>query len=541
MPANYRTKRQNQTFPTARMHFCADHATTKNAIKFFKYWSDLSPEHAELASVKIYRTWPQVDLRLSEPGRTRLDWDTIQGPIPFPPDTYIEWFIEKYGSGEWKCMMNEAQVHDSIIECAFSALDPTGKLPQVDLKTVVWGNFKNENFRTMLKNQGIKIPGENPEQEQAEQEAQEEEEVQTTAVEALVDTMKETQQQNRELLKQVVDKPAPAASPSVSDHAESKIVDMVAGAATKTIDMVMQHAGKPYDPLDMWKSIMESIPKPDTAGNTELFKLMLASQAASAAKTDAFMLKFMEVRIEEIKAAAQVKTAETTAVVKAEKSLIEQLKEAKEVVDLFSGGRRRRNDDDEDEPKKPNWFELLLQNGPQIATALAPVLTGIGARFGLIQPQPIPVQQTAVQQNGTPRPQVHPVVAEMQSKLPPELHKWIPVMLHLERPFLANFTADEKNGYDLAEHIIGEALGTGPTTQGRLDYMAIRETLGPKVEDGKVIAFPFYQLLQAHPTIWPSVFNLQPQLEQYLREFFSYDEMMAKEQEEAPSSSAKPS
>ena len=358
MPKNYALKRVNQTFPTAKMHECNDSEVKKYAIKFFEYWAALPLDLAELASVRIYRAWPIVDMKLTEPGRTRGDWDTIVGAIPFEPKDYLKWFVEKYGSGEWKCYLNEQGVHDSIIECAFSALDPSGALPKVDLKIVVWGNYKNASYRQMLKNNGVRIPGEDPEEEAAEQQAKEEEDVNTTAVEALA----KTNEQLMNRLDKQQEQPTRVEGPM--DYAAKASVDLIGDAAKQMI----ASAGQGLNPSEMMdssvkmiKSISELMPKPekpDMAPMTQMMQMVMESQNKTLEKSERALERQHELEIARINAGA--KSAET-AVAKTDKSFIEQLREYKEIGELLGiGGGKRRSHDDDDEPKKPGWLELLL-------------------------------------------------------------------------------------------------------------------------------------------------------------------------------------
>jgi hypothetical protein len=545
MPAIYRKKRRDQTFPVARMHFCADGPVQKNAVKFFKYWSELSPEQADLASIKIYRTWPIVDLTLSEPGRTRRDWATIQGPITFKPENYIEWFLETYGSGEWKCILNEAQVHDSIIECAFSAMDPTGKLPQVDLKTVIWGNFKNDSFRLMLKNQNISIPGENPEQEAAEQQAKEEEDVNTTAVEALA----KTNEQLMNRLDKQQEQPTRIEGPM--DYAAKASVDLIGDAAKQMI----ASAGQGLNPSEMMdssvktiKAISELLPKADNTPMTQVIQMMADMQNKNLERSERALDRYHELELEKIKASAVLKT-ETAVAVQQPKGIVEQLNEYKamvEAVEMISGKRRKHTDDD-DEPKKPGFMDVIVGNAPALMTG-AVTLTGLLANMlhnwsvgrtreghpeppnGAARPQQMQTSQPPMQQQ-SPFQMLANHMAQ-NPNLPAELHQWIPLMIKLEKPFLAHFTGADTNGYTFAEHIQNEGSGGATTPTGRTDYMTIREQLGPKIADGKVTAFPMLTLLQAQPNLWPHLANVPRQLETFLTEFFKYDEMMAAEAEE---------
>jgi hypothetical protein len=63
--------------------------------------------------------------------------------------------------------------------------------------------------------------------------------------------------------------------------------------------------------------------------------------------------------------------------------------------------------------------------------------------------------------------------------------------------------------------------GGAPTPEGRKNYNAIRENLGPQ---------GFDQLVKGFPPLLEIVKDTPTQYAQFLSEFFSYDEMMEKQQ-----------
>jgi hypothetical protein len=289
--------------------------------------------------------------------------------------------------------------------------------------------------------------------------------------------------------------------------------------------------------VKMIESVTHLLPKPekqDLSPMTEMVKLMLE-------KSDRAVERQHELELARINATGK---SSETAVAKTEKTVVDQMNELSSLMDTVDKirGTRRRSRDDEEE-KKSGWLELLLQNGPQIAGTLSPVLMALAARFGLLPTPPAPtVQNAAVQQQpGAPPPPPNPMqqlMSAIAASLPPELHQWIPLIIALQGPFLAKFTQQAgPDGYALAEHIRCEGLGGDETVKGRADYMAIKEQLGPKFDndgpDKKLIGWPFMLLVRAHPQIWATVQSLPRQLETFVTEFFTYDEMLAKEQEQA--------
>ena len=542
MPKIYNRTLKGQTFPTSKFKFSADTPSGKNAVRFFQYWKNLDPELAQLASVKIYRLWPVIDLMLVEPDRKHVAVDIIDGPMPFDrPEDYQQWFIDRYKSGEWKCVLNEAQVDGAIAEAVFSAIDPD-ILPEVDLRTVVWGNVKNRDFRRQLEARNVRIPGDNPEQEKADKQQQEQEQMENSAVSALADQNRQLMEQNKELTDKVMDHKQPTATPEPSG--DQFAMRSTIGLVVDVSKELVKQSGQGLNPAQMMDSTCTMIEKvtnltkqDNLTPMMEMMRMSMDSQNKILEQSQAALQRQHELELARINAAAK---APETAVAKIEKSFIEQLREYKEIGELLGVGGKRRSHDDDDEPKKPGWLELLLQNGPQIVGPLTPILLGLATRFGLMPNPPAAPPQTAVQQQpGPPQPPnpLQQLANQIAANLPPELHQYVPLIMALEKPFAAKFTLQPgPDGYGLAEFVRCEGLGGDETPKGRADYMMIKEQLGPKFDgegpDRKLVGWPFMLLVRAHPNLWAMVQSVPRPLETFMTEFFTYDEMIQKEQED---------
>src|SRR5271154_1756366 len=154
-------KNWKSTFPVPQFQKVFDTEKAKNAGKFFEYWEKLSkdPKYSESIRVKIFRTWPQTDVRIVEPERKDVSLDVIDGPIPFPPEEYQTWFLDTYYSGDWNCQMYEhtGDSNPLVMQCYFSSIDLENRAPRVDLRTVLWGKAANKSYEQFLRSRNIPI------------------------------------------------------------------------------------------------------------------------------------------------------------------------------------------------------------------------------------------------------------------------------------------------------------------------------------------------------------------------------------------------
>src|SRR5580693_4105690 len=149
---SYQTKDPDATFPAPKFKTVQDNVKSKHAVLWFDYWERL-PAALKLAPealvgkvrIKIYRTWPEVDLKITEPDRKDYVWDVLEGAMqtqepPLTSHDYTEWFLKRYHSGGWNCRLYEIQPDKEIeiMTCYFEAKDMEGFPPRVNLRSVRW-------------------------------------------------------------------------------------------------------------------------------------------------------------------------------------------------------------------------------------------------------------------------------------------------------------------------------------------------------------------------------------------------------------------
>ena len=179
---NYRTAEhmlstefaKGTSLPKTKFKVVRDTGKTKNAVKFFQFWEKIPPEKRDLAIVKVYRLWPICDVKAVDPKAT-LEVETMRGEIPFPSDEYETAFLYKFGSGEWKVLLSEDGVTGAVMIAFFSAIDMENHPPKLDYRTLLHGNFKNQDYIKWLERQpNVKLPWTSAVSEAEEQEQEEE-------------------------------------------------------------------------------------------------------------------------------------------------------------------------------------------------------------------------------------------------------------------------------------------------------------------------------------------------------------------------------
>jgi len=539
----------------------------RNVGKFFDFWRKIPPEHTELVEVRIYRRYPICDIKKVHPGRNRVDWEMFEGPInratltysvvrdtgetvDFDVEDYEQLFNERYGSGQWRLLLNEKGVSNNLMEAIFDCGDLNTFPPKLDYHMVIPDHPKNEGYVSWLQNQNIPLPWTTKPKDEGEEDDMAANEALKTVADALV----RQSEKNMEMTEKVADARVEAAEalsqqPDQDMVAENASIKLVCDTAQRTNDMMAQmvekHAGKQYDPVEMLEAtgrIYERMRGPggdsSTGGLTDIVKLTIESQKESFAA----QMAARDREVDLLKSLVLGKggdgspiTALATRAAEPEqpKSFAEQLKELRTMSELMgwtNGGRSKRDDDDGSEkPVEKSIWLVLAENAAPIMTGLTTLgfLTANVIYNSRLKPEEKAVSpQEALQKmqpTAAPASQQQPQSGSTQAA-PGPLGEWGMFLQQIEQPFLQHFYDTPKsNGYTLAYFIQTDGGGAAITPTGRQTYMVLKERLGVKGLD---------LLIKNYQPIWSKVQGTPQQYEKFLKELFTYDEWQAAQDQE---------
>lgn len=347
---------RDSTFPAPKVAKVFDKPGKKNAVLFFRYWKSIPEEKHDLIEVKLYRTWPQVNLKITEPNRKDVTWDIIEGKIPFEPEEYQIYFLEKYFSGEWQVILNEKGVKGKIMEAFFDATDMEKYPPRVDLRTVLWDKTANRQYQRWCEQNRIAIPGQEGVEYQEAQEMNAGMNMAGEAMKTLAEQNKDALTENRELIREVFETKLEAQKPS-GDSASvvSSTVQMLTGANKAAVDIVKEAAPKAYDPLPMMKEVFTMAKANDNSS------VMMQMFITSMEKQNQAMVKMHEDTL------AYMKTRDTQTALVPQRSaidlLIEEAPKLEAVKNLFGWGSSRRHEETPVPLPEPRsmWLEKLVE------------------------------------------------------------------------------------------------------------------------------------------------------------------------------------
>jgi hypothetical protein len=497
-----------------------------------KWLRSFNSQQEGRAVIHVYRDWPAINRKLIGEQKEKLiqRWD---GVLPFAqtdetPDlkTFILHNAEWGGSGKYKIMVTEIGVAGCISMTSFT-LEDSEFPPRVDPATLIVGHPENKGYIEGLRASGIAIPGDDPEAYRAKQEKEREMDIATAAFEQLAKQNEKLQERIEDLTERQdeVEETDPA------EEAVESVASQVLGAGLrmveKQVDRVTQQSAVSYNPIEVAKSVMEMSRemKGDSAGIVSVIQSMAAQQT-----------QFLQAMLEEQrKETAYWRDRATQAVVPVEpqKGVIEQFKDLAEFKsisrELF--GREPRAEREPEAPRK-GWLDTLLENPqlPQLANGLFAMLgqLAIAFRGGSLPPgSPDALRSALNGANGTALTNgnaEHSPAPDPQEQARQATRAFLQ---RIEKPFIAHFFDTELqdlNGYTFAQRMHCEFVPDGPVTNaGRAEYLTIRDRWGQQ----------FDQLLRNYQPIWNMVQGNVPKYQQFLKEFFSYDQWANDQQEPA--------
>jgi hypothetical protein len=546
------------SLPVPKFRKVRDLGKSQNALKFFQYWKDTetsgpddAKDQSDLVIVKVYRTFPIIDFRLIEPDRKTVETEELRGAIPFKPEDYHEWFVDRYGHGAWKLIMQDASSSGGVVQEAH--FEAHGNLDhqqaKIDLRTMIRSNTQNQEYIRQLQARNVRLPWDDGTSDEEKKEMAAGTEALKTVTDSFVRLAEKNMETTEAKAKAEIEL-AQTKGPSPEDTATNRSIEIMAESASKTIDMVTRHAGNNFDPLALIQAVKEM--HPPAAAPIDLAPMFLLMEKsheralAASERHQEMMLKVLEQR-------QPAPTAIVPAVASdPPKSFTEQLNETLDLVDRLRGIRGGGGGNSSESPREPaepreppkTVAMMIMENMPMIMgimTMGGVILYNMRAKPG--EPLKDPMQELArAGQQPPPMPGMTPGSAPAPQPSagpmpgmpgnPNPLQAYAAFIPQIEKAFLAHFYggADGMSGYTFAQWLQSNGTGGSIVPEGRAVYMRIREALGPR--DGQPIkGCGLDQLIRQYDGIWSKVQGIPREYDRFMSEFFGYDEWVASQQE----------
>jgi len=516
------------------------------AGQFFLYINRLTrmtPLQQEKLQVRVYQDWP---VRIPKPpnpdgSKTTSELELFEGvPAPGNPclfgtskdSNYEIEFLQRYGSGKFRILINELGVLNAICSLSLEIHDPDypPKIAPEDVDLIVGAN---QNYIRQMRDRGVVFPGEQ------QQEDEEDEEVNAELVNTSIENAKELGKLTAEVGQLKTAPASPAYDPQVLKASVEFVQDMAKDAvdaakenATQQIEAVKATFGKGVDLDHVVDAVVKlgGVSKKDDSASVlvqildrrnELLEKELSEMRRESQQHTQAELEFLRNRVLQ---PAAVSTGSSTP-----SSPIEQYKQAVEFVKSIKaelGG--------EDKPQRESFWSANLDRllpiamnfGNGLLNVIGAVVTRQGGMGQLPQPNPPQPGQQIVQQ-----PQVdQDEFFAIQQGLAKDL---IPYMRKITQPLLYHWTRrPQTNGYTFAEWVMQDGMGI-PTDEGRLAYLTIKTNIGME---------GLLQALKAWRPIWMTLSQSPAEeLTAFVQEFLTYEEWQAAQDEpEVPLPNGRP-
>ncbi|MBF6570485.1 MAG: hypothetical protein IVW54_16585 [Candidatus Binataceae bacterium] len=565
-------------FPPPPFNFSQDRNGRQNAWKFFEYWQKLTETQAAVAEVRVYRCWPVVNAFLGGEDVENKVFEVFYGPCPFTdPRGYAEYFINRFNAGDWKLILQEVGVSGKIMSAFFPARsleNPTVEdfqnwPPQVDIRTLT-RHKDNESYIRWLKRNNQPLPWEisdedeffmaSPQQQQQQQPTPAPV-TQTSPAAVMGEAFKvmadshvtlarqavESAEKNAEYRERQAEARLHGPDPTSVGYQES--IKLVTATADKMISMVTNNAGRAYDPIAILKAAKELRDEPKPAGDSgNMMESVLKIVQASNDR----VLNVYEKQAQTMEKMLTLKSngdgSHGPAITPA-KSFVEQAAEYKQIAELFGWSRTGlvRSESAAPPPAapdKPSWFNettapIIIMGFQTVMVLTANIVHNWAAtKISGMKPQAPgeAVQQMAsamAQQNGQDPDAAGPGAPGAGAQGPTAAERRNEMLrqfaIDFEQPFLGHYFVADPKGYTLAHFMMSEGTMAEVTPGGRQNYVNLK-TLG---RDTLERVNEFKKLLAGNVSLWSKIQGDRRKLDQFITEFFTFDEWAQQQRENA--------
>jgi hypothetical protein len=483
---------------------------TKDGVKFFQYWENLTPELAQMARVRVYRMKPPIDLtKIGERVKSVQVWE---GPIPFKAEDYEKEFYEASwaGGGDYRCAIEEIGLSGVVCEVFFSLPDWDTYPPKIADGSLMLESNGGKEYVAWRARRGEPVPGVQEEKDQAEDQLFMESgksgvaavvdgftNLATTLVTEAKTEAREAKQEAKEARERTITPTTDVTTLAVAEGI--RLISDVAREQSKN-----SHAP---DAVEMFKAVVGLMPPaPDPA---PMFNTILGVVQESNKTMMSMVLQQNQELRQEI---SQMRNGQSTALAP-QKSVGEQLLEMKTNAELL--GYSRTGGSSSAAPAK----SVMEEWGPIIQMAMTIVAP-------LMQAITIKLTGTA---NGAPpiangqQPQQPIQQAPPQQPPPPPDPPGIQFLKRIEPMFMGHLVSPDSNGFTFANQIVTEGTGI-ETVAGRSNYNWIKQHFGFKPGSNQCGLDP---LIRSYEPMWRVIEQNLPKYQLFLSEFLNYDEQVA--------------
>jgi hypothetical protein len=505
---------------------------------FFAYWAEVDFKFPNRGIVYVYRTWPRIDRQKIDPEAYKYS-DKMDKAFP-SPDQWRQEMLHRYGSGNYKLILNDAGGHaKSVGQTMIADLRDSDYPPVIEnLDELVMDDPTNQSFIESLRQKGI-LPGER-ELQNAE------------STQALTGTIDKLTNKVVEMGKTQAPPAAPPGSTEVAREAMLMARDVfqqglnlgketvqAQADATVAAAKAESQASNPTQAIDnvvqligLVKSLMPTPALATGGGQSQDFTAILNNMASQNSQLQQKIFEVLQSQINTLSQPRVVASPNPDGAAAGQTpkqddfvSQLKKLGELKDTMqDIFGGGR-----DDEDAPREkpePMWMKLgmaALAGLPTLAMSLvgmsynmAVAKTGQGAPMApnqLPSPAEVPgMGAVLVADNPNPNPNPTPAPGGQMNAI--QRNVYLAMLQQIEKPLLAHLNNPDKTGVDFAQAMMD--------FHGNVAYQATKG-LGKEVLMG---------LLMSYKPIADVLVTIPEQANQFVDDFLNAEEIIAQEEAE---------
>ena len=561
--ADAKKGRATTQFPKPPFSQVRDTDRGRNAHKLFTYWMNLGKEPlvngqagekmTEVAEIRIYRCWPVIDLFKVDPGRKNIVFEFVYGPCPFKdPHAYPEFFLKKFGAGDWKVVLLEAGVAGPVMQAVFRARGMEGATedldaypPKLDYRTLV-NCDENTSYINWRSRNGLPLPW-----DETLDEFGEVSEMPMSVTSGpggggggmgtvVGDAIRTLAESNGRLTDRAIESSEKLMDaklenvtarlnnneePSASAIAQNESIKLVTDTARSMVNMVTENSGKQYDPVELLRTTAEILgPKKGDDGMAGLDRILNIVQASNDRVIEMYSKQAQLMETLVMKRNGEGSYGPGVQSTEKPKTFSEQLNEFRSTADTLGFARPGASAVGAAAvaaaPDKPSWFNehtapIVIMGFQTVMVLVANIVHNWAAvKFKAGQPVK-PEDALAQAQNVMNQQQAQP--ADSPAAHDPAAEEragWQTFIEEFTGPFINHLFTEGCNGYTLALFLQSDGTMAAMTQNGRKNYMALKNRLGPQ---------GFETLCRGHQPLW-SKCGGHPHVRRFIQEFMNFDE-----------------